>query len=176
MAMTREDFDVFFAHPMRPSKKFKIHKNEQKICYEKQKVGKSYVALMLPKLSEALGVERITNAQLRTTSIRKMKRGKVSDRDLMSLTGQKKLETLNHYALEPENSVKMEMVQAIFAGPNKPRVIVRAMPAPSSTVTSAEMNIATPQVIGERYLLFWHFSTNLDHFYIHHNYPFQERI
>lgn len=147
MARTREDYDIFFAHPMRPSKKFKIHENEQKVYYEKQKVGESFVALMLPKLSEALGVERITNAQLRTTSIRKMKKGNVSDCDLMSLTGQKKLETLNHYALEPENSVKVEMIQAIFAGPSKPRVIVPAKPVPSSTVTSAEM---TPQVIRER--------------------------
>ena len=57
------------------------------IYYEKAKIGESYVAKMLPELAEALGLPHLTNAQVRPTTIRKLKRAGIEDRTVMSLTG-----------------------------------------------------------------------------------------
>ena len=44
-----------FQKAKRAAKKFNIHSNDCQIYYEKAKIGKSYVAEMLPELSEAIG-------------------------------------------------------------------------------------------------------------------------
>ena len=72
--------DEFFQKPQRQAKHFNIHSNDCKIYYEKSKVGPNPMGQMLPYLTEALGLQRATNAQLRTTAIVKMSRARFSDR------------------------------------------------------------------------------------------------
>ena len=81
------DLKYLFQKPMRPLKKFKLHSSDQKVYYENAKVGESHVAKMLPFLSKALGIPHLTNAQVRPTTIRKLKRAGIEDRTVMSLTG-----------------------------------------------------------------------------------------
>ena len=140
----RPDVDVLYQKPRREAKDFKIHSNEVKIYYEKAKIGETYVGKMLPELSEALGVPRLTNAQVRPNVIRKMKAAKIEDRTLMSLTGHKKVETLRHYDPAPDNSKKLEMSMAIFAKKKSKTV---KLAKPSSTMTSGQMDLQTPQVV-----------------------------
>ena len=108
------------------------------IYYEKAKIGESYVAKMLPELAEALGLPHLTNAQVRTSSVMKLKEAKFEDRAVMSVTGHRKIETLQNYDRGPNNSKKLEMAKAIFTSKKKIAV-------PSCTITSGQM-VETSQV------------------------------
>ena len=80
---------------------------------------------MLPKLSEEiLGIPRLTNGQIRPTSIRRMKKAGIEDRVIMELTGHKKIENLASYDPLPENTVKIQRSMAIFGAqkPNSQRI------------------------------------------------------
>ena len=58
-----------FRRPQRPCKKFDIHSNEV-ICYYKlKKIGADTVGGIVPILSKILGIPRITNCQVRPTTI-----------------------------------------------------------------------------------------------------------
>ena len=74
---------------------------------------------MLPELSEALKIPRLTNTQVRPTAIRKMVRAGIDDRTIMGLTKQKKVETVRNYDPECQNDKKIERAFAIFAPKKK---------------------------------------------------------
>ena len=108
-----------FTRPQRPCKKFDIHSNEVICYYERKKIGADTVGGIVPELSKILGIPRITNAQVRPTSIRRMKRAGIEDRVIMELTGQKKVDTLRNYDPLPDNSVKIQRSLAILGSKTK---------------------------------------------------------
>jgi hypothetical protein len=69
-----------FQRPNRPAKKFSLHDPKTTTYYEDRKVGQHFVGDMMPKLSTAVGVPRITNCQIRPTVIRRLKRAGWEDR------------------------------------------------------------------------------------------------
>ena len=124
------EVDHLLPRPQRPSKTFDIHSNKVKCHYERSKIGENQVQKMMPKLSQILGIPRITNAQVRPTSVRRMKRCGISDRDICDMTGHKRISTLENYDPCPENNRKIDRAEAIIAG-------CISKPAPTSTITSA---------------------------------------
>ena len=64
---------------------------------------------------------------------------KFEDRAVMSVTGHRKIETLQNYDRGPNNSKKLEMAKTIFTFKKKIAV-------PSCTITSGQM-VETPQVV-----------------------------
>jgi hypothetical protein len=69
-----------FQRPRRPAKGFSLHDPTTTTYYEVKKVGINTVADMMPKLSIAAGVPRITNNAIRPTAIRRLKRAGYEDR------------------------------------------------------------------------------------------------
>lgn len=78
--------DLLFTRPQRPSKAFNLHENRP-IWYEKNKVGVNQISKMMPNLSEILRLPKITNGNCRPTAIRLLKRGGVSDREIVTVSG-----------------------------------------------------------------------------------------
>ena len=125
------DTDLLFTRPQRTAAWFRINSPKINCYFETGKVGSTHVGKIMPTLSSILGIPRITNNQVRPTSIRKMKRAGFEDRIIMELTGHRQMSTLVNYDPAPDNSVKIDRSIAILgAVPKKPR--------PSSTVTSAQ--------------------------------------
>ena len=90
LALGNPENKYFFQQPSQPDKPnkrstFDIHDPETKILYTKGKVGKNFVAQMLPELSRILGLPHLTNAQVRSSTIRRMKRDDHGDRDVMEV-------------------------------------------------------------------------------------------
>ena len=108
-----------FTRPQRPCRKFDIHSNDAICYYERKKIGEITVGTTMPQLSKILGIPRITNAQIRPTSIRRMKKAGIEDRVIMELTGQKDVDTLRNYDPLPDNSVKIQRSLAILGSKAK---------------------------------------------------------
>jgi hypothetical protein len=68
---------------------------------------------MMPKFSNAIGVQHLTNNQIRPTGIRLLKRAGHDDRSIMTVTGHKCMETLKFYDPEPTFQNKAAMAAAI---------------------------------------------------------------
>ena len=123
--------DLLFTRPQRTAAWFKINSEKTTCYFETGKVGSTHVGKFMPTLSSILGIPRITNNQIRPTSIRKLKRAGFEDRVIMELSGHRQISTLAFYDPAPDNSVKINRSIAILgAVPKKPK--------PSSTVTSAQ--------------------------------------
>jgi hypothetical protein len=98
------------------------------ILYENSKVGKNTVADMMPKFSNAIGVQHLTNNQIRPTGIRLLKRAGHDDRSIMTVTGHKCMETLKFYDPEPTFQNKAAMASAISSlGKALPQKAVRPL-------------------------------------------------
>ena len=133
--------EYLFQRPKRTARTFKIHDNKTKIYFEDSKCGENIVREMLPTLSEALGIPRLTNCQIRCTAIRNMKRAGIDDRTIMELTRHKRIETLNKYDPLPTNSKKLERSFAIV----NPKI----GPEKSATVTSAQFHAERARELGQ---------------------------
>lgn len=116
----------------RIGKKFLIHKNKTTQYYCNSKVGRHFVAEMMPKLSAACGVPRLTNNQIRPYVIRSLKRAGFEDRVITTLSGHKRIATLINYDPAPEVQTKNLMAKAIMA-PKLRKTVV------SETVTSTQI-------------------------------------
>ena len=106
----------FFSISIKAHQRHNIHSNECVCYYERSKVGPVPIGNTLPELSEILEIPRITNGQIRPTSIRKMTRAGIEDRVIMELTGHTRLENLKFYDPVPENEVKIQRSVAILGG------------------------------------------------------------
>ena len=85
----------------------------------------------LPNICEALNVERYTNASIRPTAIRAMKRCGAEDREVASISGHRNLASLRHYEPGPCTEKLFDLAQAIStSGAKRPRL--------SATITSEE--------------------------------------
>ena len=147
IALLRPDLDWLFARPRREP--FDIHDNNETCYYEDSKVGENLVKQFMPNLSVAANIPRLVNAQIRTTTIRKMKEDPtIEDRTVMSLTGQKKVETLRSYDPKPNNRKRMDMCRAIWATKRTSSTITspiaNADPGPAQnnveTITTADVH------------------------------------
>ena len=77
-----------------------------------------------------MGVPRLTNNQLRPSSIRAMKRAGKSDRFICTVTKHKRESTLANYDPEPELDERFEGAHAIMKIKEKPKISVK-----TSTIT-----------------------------------------
>ena len=114
MDFTRHELDWVFTRPKRSGKGFNIHDNQTTIYFEDSKCGENTVREMLPILSAAFKLPRLTNCQIRCTAIRNMKRAKIDDRTIMEVTRHTRIETLNKYNPLPTNEKKLERSFAIL--------------------------------------------------------------
>jgi hypothetical protein len=70
-------------------------------------------------LSEALGLPRLTNGQIRPTTIRTLKRNGAEDREIMTISGHKEMATLNNYNPNVALERQIQLAQAISNGGKK---------------------------------------------------------
>jgi hypothetical protein len=83
------------------------------VLFENSPVGPNTVAEFLPKLAEALGMDRLLNRQIRPTGVQLLTLAGVDDRSIMTITGHKKIETLRFYDPVPTFQHKAAMAVAI---------------------------------------------------------------
>jgi hypothetical protein len=112
------DSEYFLQKPQRKSQKFDLVANPD-CWFEKYKVGENMVAKMLPQLSEAAGVPRLTNGQVRPTSVCLMARAGMEDREICTVTGHKNSDSLKHYNPHLTEARKIQIAQAISNGGRK---------------------------------------------------------
>ena len=63
------EVDYLVTRPQRKAKWFKIHMIQITQFFERAKVGENQVGQALPRLSEILGIPRITNGMVRPSAI-----------------------------------------------------------------------------------------------------------
>ena len=86
--------------------------------FTSEECGKNFISSMLPQLSKALGIPHLTNCQVRCSSIRRMKRGGASDREVMEVSEHVSVDTLNKYA--PDATLEKRMAMAMSINKKKP--------------------------------------------------------
>ena len=101
-------------------------------------MGVNLVAGMIPKLCVSLGLPRYTNNSLRPTAIRQMKRGGAEDREIMSVSKHKKIETLSHYQPDPSSARKRHMAESIANGGRKIANLENPTPSTSKQIEDSE--------------------------------------
>ena len=74
-----------------------------------------------------MGIPRLTNNQLRPTSIRLMKRGKKDDRFIMSITEHKRMATIANYDPEPEMDERFDAARLQMGGRKKQKILVETV-------------------------------------------------
>ena len=77
------------------------------------KVGKNTVASMTPMLCKLVDVERRTNNNIRPTTIRNMKRGGATDREIITVTGHRDTRNLPSYDPNVGNEKAYAMAKSI---------------------------------------------------------------
>ena len=112
LSKSNNDTEFLFSRPRFVCKKFSLKSNPD-IWYTSTKIGKNEVQKALPTLCEALGIENITNGQLRPTAIQAMISSGFQDRDIQHVTGHKSAESLKSYAPLPPMSKRFQMTRAI---------------------------------------------------------------
>ena len=108
---------------------------------------------MMPTLTTMFGptLKRLTNNSTRVTSIRSMKRGGASDRDMTTVTGHRTAASLIHYDPIATNEASLQMASSIAnAGLKAPRAPVGTaksglMPLPRKSQTS-QKNYYEPRI------------------------------
>jgi hypothetical protein len=108
----------FMQRPQRKSKNFNLVTNPD-CWYENDKVGENFVSKMLAQLSEAAEVPRMTNGQVRPTSVCLMVRAGIEDREICTVTGHKSSDSLKNYNPHLTVSRKFEIAQIISNGGKK---------------------------------------------------------
>lgn len=112
LAKLHPDCEFFLQRPQRKSKNFDLLNNPD-CWFEKNKVGPNMVGEMMPLLSEAALVPRLTNGQVRPTSVSSMKRGGADDREICTITGHKNSDSLKHYNPHLTEERQIEIAQTI---------------------------------------------------------------
>jgi hypothetical protein len=108
----------FMQRPQRKSKNFNLVTNPD-CWYENYKVGENFVSKMLAQLSEAAEVPRMTNGQIRPTSVCLMVRAGIEDREIVTVTGHRSIDSLKSYNPHLTESRKIAIAQAISNGGKK---------------------------------------------------------
>ena len=87
--------------------------------YHNCNVGKNPLGSFLPSLTKELKLPHFTNHSLRTSAIEILKESGYSDREIMKLSGHKRMESLNHYNPSTSLAQKSNMAQALVCpGPS----------------------------------------------------------
>jgi hypothetical protein len=118
LSLLNKNSPLLFQRPQRRSKRFSLDSNPG-VWFEKTCVGPTLVGNMMPDLSEALGLPRLTNGQIRPTTIRTLKRIGAEDREIMSISGHKEMATLNNYNPNVALERQIQLAQAISNGGKK---------------------------------------------------------
>ena len=104
-----------FGQPLRPKKAFKIEENPA-TWFDQWKIGKTTVGAAMPTFSEAAGLSRITNHQLRASAINALIDAGVQDRELCTVSKHRSRTSIEHYARKPSIKRQIEMSRMISNG------------------------------------------------------------
>lgn len=106
---------LLFTQPKLCSKKFDILDPANKVLYHQNlPVGINTIATMLPNLSQAAGVDRVTNHQVRPTVIKNLRRSGFAASDIMKLSGHSSADTIaKSYDGLLDPAQKVDMAAAI---------------------------------------------------------------
>ena len=85
---------------------------------------------MLPTLTKVLDLERMTNNSTRPTSIRYMKRGGNTDREIITVSGHRTTNSLPHYDPSVSNEVALGMAKSVANAGLPPKLGLMAPPRP----------------------------------------------
>ena len=153
MFQTKLDSDAkyLFSQPIQPYKKngFKLHQNPSK-WYNTNKIGANSVAKAMPMISEAAGLSKITNHQLRASSINALIDAGVQDREVCSVSGHKAQTSISNYAKVPSKKRQIEMSRAISNGGRVSRQRLDQDPSTSTENVGKKSKTNDPSKIKNR--------------------------
>ena len=98
---------------------------------------------MLPTLTKVLDLERMTNNSTRPTSIRYMKRGGNTDREIITVSGHRTTNSLPHYDPSVSNEVALGMAKSVANAGLPPKLGLMAPPKPRRNPNS-QINYSEP--------------------------------
>ena len=123
--------------------------------YFNMNVGKNPLGNFLPQLTKDLKLPHFTNHSLRTSAIEILKLNGYSDREIMKLSGHKRIDSLNHYNPGTTLAQKNSMAHALISyGPRKTATsLSSATSSSSSSTTSCPVRDSTAANVGTNVLL-----------------------
>lgn len=88
------DTELLFLRPLCPAAKRNGRLPWIPVWYEKRVVGASNIGFFMQKLTEGMGIPKLTNSQIRRSTIEKFAFNKIESRKIAMVSGHKNLKTL----------------------------------------------------------------------------------